>query len=410
MWSPYDLNPDRITEELSKMFTYNDTETKRRNSTSLYYDFNKVNMNEHANSHAAKAGASVSAEAHLSVPFGSGGAKVSASAYGETADSSSGSLYNQLNETTNNQFSSDDIKRMFTQQGTELQFKGEKISPKSFQVYKLSDLTDQVQVGIISKQLIAEKKDGAIVRTISALNFPVPPPIAESTTTTTTSIPSTTTTISISEKLLRSNMILTGEIRLYAGTQTPPAPWLICNGSAVSRNEYPNLFRAIGETYGNGDSVETFNLPDFRGRIPVGVDEFGERVKMAGVCGMEGGNSTYSLTTDELPAHVHSHGTLSASTSGSHTHSIIDPGHDHGGSTGESQFGSGNWEMKGSRGHGKDDIKHSHSIPKGRTYITINADGNHGHTINGKTGTVGAGKEFSLMPPFQTVNYIIYSL
>ncbi|CAF4559030.1 unnamed protein product [Rotaria sp. Silwood2] len=418
MWSPYDLNPDRITEELSKIFTYNDTETKRHNSSSTYYDFNKANMNKLAESHSAKGGASISTEAHLSVPFGSGGAKFSASAYGETADSSYNSLYNQLNETTHNQFSSDDIQRMFTQQGTELQFKGEKVTPKSFQVYKLADLMDQVQVGIISKQLIAEKKDGAIVRTISALNFPALPGTFESNTTTsipststTTSIPSTSTTTSIPSILCDSNMILTGEIRLYAGDQTAlPAPWLLCNGSAVSRKEFHELFRVIGTNYGSGDDNDTFHLPDFRGRVPVGVDELQENVTGIDRLGSIGGQATYQLTIDQLPPHEHSAGSLSTSYSGAHSHSIYDPGHDHGGKTGDSgPFGNGRWGMPPS-GFGSDQSSHSHTIPIDTTRITITSAGSHAHTVNsGQTGSAGLGQEFSLMQPYQTVNYIIYA-
>ncbi len=298
------MNPDRITEELSKIFTYNETETEKHNDTRIYYDFNKADMNQHANSHSAKGGASVSAEAYLSARFVSGGAKVSANAYGETADSLSNSLYNQLNQTTNNQFSSDDIRRMFTQQGTELAFKGEKRIPKSFQVYKLADLTDQVQVGIISKQLFAEKKDDAIVKTVIALNFPVRTGIVESTT----------------------HMILTGEIRLYSrNTTVLAAPWLFCNGSAVSRNEFPTLFRVIGTNYGSGDDVHTFNLSDFRGRVPVGVDELQVRATGITIVGSIGGQLTHQLTIDQIPPHQHSAGSLSTSPDGNHSHSISDP-------------------------------------------------------------------------------------
>lgn len=51
-----------------------------------------------------------------------------------------------------------------------------------------------------------------------------------------------------------------------------PANWLICDGSAVSRSQYQSLFSVIGTTYGSGDGSTTFNLPNFKGRIPVGRD------------------------------------------------------------------------------------------------------------------------------------------
>lgn len=49
---------------------------------------------------------------------------------------------------------------------------------------------------------------------------------------------------------------------------TPAAPtgWLVCNGQAVSRTEYPRLFERIGTLYGAGDGSLTFNVPDVEGR------------------------------------------------------------------------------------------------------------------------------------------------
>lgn len=49
------------------------------------------------------------------------------------------------------------------------------------------------------------------------------------------------------------------------GEATPPAGFLICDGSAVSRTTYANLFNAIGLQWGAGDGSTTFNLPDTRG-------------------------------------------------------------------------------------------------------------------------------------------------
>ena len=47
-----------------------------------------------------------------------------------------------------------------------------------------------------------------------------------------------------------------------ANSEYPPAGFLFCDGSAVSRTMYPDLFALIGTTFGNGDGVSTFNLPD----------------------------------------------------------------------------------------------------------------------------------------------------
>lgn len=52
----------------------------------------------------------------------------------------------------------------------------------------------------------------------------------------------------------------------------PPAGWLICDGQAVSRTTYADLFAVIGITYGAGDGTTTFNVPDLRGRTVVGLN------------------------------------------------------------------------------------------------------------------------------------------
>lgn len=46
------------------------------------------------------------------------------------------------------------------------------------------------------------------------------------------------------------------------GSSTAPEGWLICDGSAVSRTDYADLFAVIGTTYGDGDGSATFNLPN----------------------------------------------------------------------------------------------------------------------------------------------------
>ena len=60
-----------------------------------------------------------------------------------------------------------------------------------------------------------------------------------------------------------------GVIMAFAGS-TAPSGYLICDGSAVSRSTYANLYAVIGTTYGAGNGSTTFNLPDLTGRVPVG--------------------------------------------------------------------------------------------------------------------------------------------
>lgn len=60
-------------------------------------------------------------------------------------------------------------------------------------------------------------------------------------------------------------------IILPYGAAAAPTGYLLCNGAAVSRTTYATLFAILGTTYGSGDNSTTFNLPDLRGRKPVGV-------------------------------------------------------------------------------------------------------------------------------------------
>lgn len=47
----------------------------------------------------------------------------------------------------------------------------------------------------------------------------------------------------------------------------PPNGWLVCDGSAISRTKYGELFNVLGSTFGGGDGSTTFNLPDLRGEF-----------------------------------------------------------------------------------------------------------------------------------------------
>lgn len=93
-----------------------------------------------------------------------------------------------------------------------------------------------------------------------------------------------------------------GTVTQFAGASVP-AGWLECNGAAVSRATYSSLFAAIGTTWGIGDGSTTFNLPDARGRAPIGVGT-GSGLT-ARVLGTSGGAETHQLVTTELPSHTH---------------------------------------------------------------------------------------------------------
>ncbi|MCH7317949.1 phage tail protein [Acinetobacter sp. ANC 5659] len=71
-----------------------------------------------------------------------------------------------------------------------------------------------------------------------------------------------------------SNTVPPGTIFYFAGPVIPIGYRAMkANGAAVSRTAYPDLFSVIGTTYGQGDGVSTFNLPDCRGEFIRALDD-----------------------------------------------------------------------------------------------------------------------------------------
>ena len=108
---------------------------------------------------------------------------------------------------------------------------------------------------------------------------------------------------------LQAFLVPTGTIQAF-GSATAPTGWLVCDGTAVSRTTYADLFTAIGENFGQGDNSTTFNLPDFRGRFLRGMDGGAARdPDAAGRTAMNTGGNTGSnvgsVQDDQYASHVH---------------------------------------------------------------------------------------------------------
>ena len=73
----------------------------------------------------------------------------------------------------------------------------------------------------------------------------------------------------------------------YFATAMPPAGYLKADGAAVGRETYPDLFGAIGTTFGQGDGETTFNLPDLIDRFAQGSNTPGQMIA-AGLPNIEG--------------------------------------------------------------------------------------------------------------------------
>ena len=104
----------------------------------------------------------------------------------------------------------------------------------------------------------------------------------------------------------------TGGLIPFAGAEAAvPDGFLICNGQAISRSTYSTLFTAIGLAYGTGNGSSTFNIPDLRGRFPLGIDNMGgssaNRVTDAQADSRGGslGAEEETLTESQMPAHGH---------------------------------------------------------------------------------------------------------
>ena len=93
-------------------------------------------------------------------------------------------------------------------------------------------------------------------------------------------------------------------------TATAPIGWLICNGAAIDRTLYAELFAVIGTTYGNGDGLTTFNLPNLAGKVMRGS------ALVTYPLGASGGADSITLNSNQIPVHTH-------------PVSITDPGHAH---------------------------------------------------------------------------------
>lgn len=146
-----------------------------------------------------------------------------------------------------------------------------------------------------------------------------------------------------------------GSIVPYSGS-TIPTNYLLADGSAVSRTAYSELFEVIGTTYGSGDGSTTFNLPNIKGKVPVGLDSNDTDFD---TLGETGGEKTHTLTVDEIPNHNHTVGLVGR---GSTTASGL------------------NWQY-------------------GNTYGTYS-----GSEIAGRTG---GGQAHNIMQPYIVQNYII---
>lgn len=193
--------------------------------------------------------------------------------------------------------------------------------------------------------------------------------------------------------------------------------WLLLNGQILNKADYPELYAVVGDAFGS--TVDTFALPDWRGRILIGASG-----STAMLVGEEAGSATVTLATTNLPVHTHAvtdaghthtftgtaHG--HAITDPDHTHTITDAGHTHasgveGGSTAAPGAGT-SAGATGTTGSSATGI----TVDAAATGITVNnttAGGTNSTAATGITiGAAGSGTAFSILPPVAAVNWLVH--
>lgn len=95
-----------------------------------------------------------------------------------------------------------------------------------------------------------------------------------------------------------------GQITQFAGA-TAPSGYLLCDGAGYSRTTYARLFGICSTAFGAGDGSTTFNVPNLKGRVPVGVDSSQTEFQTIGTLG---GEKAHLLNIAEIPSHNHGFG------------------------------------------------------------------------------------------------------
>lgn len=167
-----------------------------------------------------------------------------------------------------------------------------------------------------------------------------------------------------------------GEVKIF-GFSFSPRGYDYCSGQTYSIAEYSALFALIGTTYG-GNGQTTFNLPDLRGRVPIGQGQ-GPGLPDYSM-GEAAGNPDVTLTTANIPAHIHTVNNLSVKIKASNT-------------TADENAAAGLFP----------------GLAASAVY-TASPDPNvftGGTQVSGSTDPVGTGIPFSVVNPYLVLNYCI---
>jgi microcystin-dependent protein len=227
---------------------------------------------------------------------------------------------------------------------------------------------------------------------------------------------------------LEAATIPTGGVTMY-GAGSAPSGWLLCDGTAVSRVTYAALFAVISDTYGVGNGTTTFNLPNLKGRVPVGLDSAQTEFD---VLGETSGQKTHTLSSAEMPSHTH---TQDAHTHTQNAHNHTSSSHSHSGTT-DTGLTNGSWTIPQSAGtsiqanhlvgfaasptvsRSNNDTfpgsQHDHEFTTGGPSTANTAGPSTANTAGPSTantvnagGTAGVTQAHNNLQPYLTLNFII---
>lgn len=159
------------------------------------------------------------------------------------------------------------------------------------------------------------------------------------------------------------------------GYDFAPKNWASCNGQLMSISQNTALFSLLGTTYG-GNGIQTFGLPDLRGRIPVGTGQ-GSGLSMY-TLGEVSGTENVLLNANNLPPHTHN--------------------------------GNVNIIVKGGTGQDSPDPAGFYPGPITNGYTSAGTAGNNMAAptyTNTTIGASGSSQPVSLLTPYLTVNFVI---
>ena len=180
-----------------------------------------------------------------------------------------------------------------------------------------------------------------------------------------------------------------GTIKICASS-TIPSGYLLCNGQAISRTIYNDLFTLIGTTYGSGDNSSTFNIPNFNTNQSMPYYDTN-----ALSYGSGGGSNNIVLTSNNLPLHRHSQSlTLSEHSHNVNTLNTIGIYYSNPDSNNEDQFG---------------DFGARRLVNAAETAWPTNTNGPTSNTINGTSGTNSntSSVTINVQNSYLGINYII---